>query len=489
MMAKALNERQMQVLRWISQGCPEGVWGDFTYKTSAQALRNRGLVSIVRRRGHWTAEVTQAGRHYLESGRYPPSSTTQSSTAKKTSSGSSSVSGADSAPSTANASNKGPAQATSAPAVHKTSKPRRATLGEQLVEDLLAAGGSLVVTQEYGVGAPNWTARIRSAQRCGKLPEGKELVHGWKAGGYEISIQDIPAWKLAVLAPIPVPDVIRKPHAVVSALRDGSPALRLSKSVQQRALRLVQAIVTEAERRGHKVQLPRAEHRRSRSRALGGGDLFTITARGQLCGFSFGQAQDRTEHVPTAKELADAERYSWVKIPAYDYSPSSRLAIALNGGIQHRRSTWTDAADRPLEDQLPEIVQEVDLRGLAAERKRAEEEEKARNKLSRWEAAMRQARLEYAEAFRIRVLQQQEHAWRQAARLDDYLAAARDRITALPDGAERSAAEQWLTWASKYVRSLDPLSRPLHLPEIPAPRHSDLEPFLHGWSPYGPYSR
>ncbi|MEU4998743.1 hypothetical protein [Streptomyces sp. NPDC021622] len=142
-----------------------------------------------------------------------------------------------------------------------------------------------------------------------------------------------------------------------------------------------------------------------------------------------------------------------------------------------------------MEDQLPEIPQEMGLRGLAAERKRAEEEEHARIKRYRWESAMRQARLDYAEAFRVRTLQQQESAWRQAARLADYLAAASARTAVLSDGAERSAAEEWLVWATKYVRSLDPLTRPLRLPEIPEPRHSDPEPFLHGWSPYGPYNR
>ncbi|QRX96852.1 hypothetical protein JNO44_10410 [Streptomyces noursei] len=214
-----------------------------------------------------------------------------------------------------------------------------------------------------------------------------------------------------------------------------------------------------------------------------------VTAQEQPCGFSFGQEQDRTEHVPTAKELADAERYSWVRIPQYDYSPSDRLTITLNGGIPHRQSVWKDAADRPLEAQLPEILQEVDLRGLAAERKRAEEEEQARLKRRRWEGAMRQAHVDYAEAVRIRALEQQEKRWRQARRFSAYLTAVSQHVEAMPDGTERAEAEAWLSWATHYVRSIDPLTQPLRMPEVPESRHSDLEPFLHGWSPYGPNSR
>ncbi len=53
-MAKtSLSERQLKVLRWIAGGCPAEAWDadDFTYKTSAQALQNRGLVKIARRGG------------------------------------------------------------------------------------------------------------------------------------------------------------------------------------------------------------------------------------------------------------------------------------------------------------------------------------------------------------------------------------------------------------------------------------------------------
>ena len=64
--------------------------------------------------------------------------------------------------------------------------------------------------------------------------------------------------------------------------------------------------------------------------------------------------------------------------------PSDRLPITLNGGITHRKSVWKDSVDRRLEDQLSEILQEVDLRGQAAGRKRAEEEVQARLKRRQW---------------------------------------------------------------------------------------------------------
>lgn len=67
-----LNYRQLDVLRWINEGCPEGRWSDFTYKIVAIALQSRRLVSVSKRGGRWNATIEQAGLHYLEHGGFPP---------------------------------------------------------------------------------------------------------------------------------------------------------------------------------------------------------------------------------------------------------------------------------------------------------------------------------------------------------------------------------------------------------------------------------
>ncbi|MEU9247480.1 hypothetical protein [Streptomyces sp. NPDC048385] len=73
--------------------------------------------------------------------------------------------------------------------------------------------------------------------------------------------------------------------------------------------------------------------------------------------------------------------------------PSERLRFILSGGQPHRASERADTPGRPLEEQLAEIAQEVTLRGQAAERRRQDEAEAARQKRIRWEAAMEQARI------------------------------------------------------------------------------------------------
>lgn len=71
-MKPQLNERQPAVLQWVGQAWPDGLWEDSSYQTSCQALQNRGLLKVARRRGQWGAELTDAGRHYLKHGTYPP---------------------------------------------------------------------------------------------------------------------------------------------------------------------------------------------------------------------------------------------------------------------------------------------------------------------------------------------------------------------------------------------------------------------------------
>ncbi|MFE2558338.1 hypothetical protein ACFXGT_20395 [Streptomyces sp. NPDC059352] len=105
-------------------------------------------------------------------------------------------------------------------------------------------------------------------------------------------------------------------------------------------------------------------------------------------GFLVLQEQDQAEHVATEKELAEAKNDSWVRIPRFDYTLFVRLRIVLSGGQPHRASEWADTADRSLEEQLTEVAQEVTLRGEAAERRRQDEAEAARQKRIHWEAAM-----------------------------------------------------------------------------------------------------
>ena len=139
-----------------------------------------------------------------------------------------------------------------------------------------------------------------------------------------------------------------------------------------------------------------------------------------------------------------------------------------------------------MEDLLSALLRELEIRAREDSQRKQEQEQQAAQKRLRWERAMEQARHEFREAERIEELTRQLGAWRLAADLDSYLSAMREQIRAITSGAERAAAESWLTWISEYRSWIDPLRHSPRMPPDRKPSNEDLQPFLHGWSPYGP---
>ena len=68
-----LNQRQLGVLRWIGDGCPDRDWPDQSHKLTASSLAGKDLADVRRKKKIWTATITAAGQYYLEHGKPPPS--------------------------------------------------------------------------------------------------------------------------------------------------------------------------------------------------------------------------------------------------------------------------------------------------------------------------------------------------------------------------------------------------------------------------------
>ncbi len=67
----SLNETQLAVLKWIGAGPDLDDPPTPAFKTSAIALRSRGLIELDRRRGRWNAVIVAKGEYYLEHGKHP----------------------------------------------------------------------------------------------------------------------------------------------------------------------------------------------------------------------------------------------------------------------------------------------------------------------------------------------------------------------------------------------------------------------------------
>jgi hypothetical protein len=220
---KTLTEKQVGVLRWISDGCPEGVMPDEFHRISAAALRGRGLVKTSGRGRTWKATITLAGREYLEK--------------------------VDS----------------SEPPI-----PRRPNVSvtQQLVDDVIAAGGVMRVPRRgwHDPDRVDYESRAQIAQRLGKVPDGKRLVLTYHQTELEIRLEDAAVPTRVDLTPVAVPNRIGRYHQAAREFRSRSDRHEISRDELPRTTRIVHAIAVEADRRGWKVSVPGEPKERTRPR-------------------------------------------------------------------------------------------------------------------------------------------------------------------------------------------------------------------------------
>lgn len=225
-----LNDRQLAVLQWVADGHPADAMQGNMYKRTAAALQDRRLVKISRAGGNWSAVLTEAGQHYLAHGSFPAD---VGSTAGRV---------ADARPS--------PRQQASAAVRSSQSSPSRSRSStEQLVANVLAAGGVLEEAELDRVTRNRLSELVKQVNRFGKAPAGKRLVRrsipepggGYYARRWQVVLEDGPAGTDAPLVPVAVPAEVRRYHPAVAALRKGDD-LRIRGEARARALRVASQV-------------------------------------------------------------------------------------------------------------------------------------------------------------------------------------------------------------------------------------------------------
>jgi hypothetical protein len=341
-----------------------------------------------------------------------------------------------------------------------------------MIADVVQAGG--VLTVETGRGG-YWTNLAASATRYDKVPAGKVLKveQGKTWSETVIRLVDAPAWMTAELSPIAVPDQLRRAHVVVKAIRDNHDQLRLGREARARALRILDAIAKTAESRGYIVRTPDVERGYSRSKGY-----LSISIRGHSHTIDISELIDRVPHEPTMKELKDKERHPWVRIPAYDHVPSGRLALKVVGGWRVRQETLADTKTIDLEDRLPTVLQELELRSGAEEERERKLELERQERRRRWEQVKEEAKASAREQHRAEALMSQAVRWQQARDLAAYIDAAAVYIETLHD-ERRATAEEWLEWGRRHLSEINPLNDTLAMPADPTFTPDLLKPFMH----------
>lgn len=435
-----LTEQQIAVLAWIAEGSPPGRYDEgYTHRITARALESRGLTSITGRGSTWSAKITENGRAWL-AGPHPQ-------------------------------------------------PPAELSEADALLQSVIDAGGALPV--DWSPHDEPQRRLIKQSMKSSLRPHGKKLelraVGSWSDRTWEVALVEHPD-DLVDEQPVPVPKQVRAYHPAVKAFLADKEWSFVTPDHMTRAGHILQAIATEAERRGLVVSKSKAGERE------GGDHVNTHLAI---------QDSDARYSIrilelskPGAPRLAprrwnEPKRLSaWRESRTHEFVSTGDLELRLYGPLAaYDGDRFRDRKRASLEEHLPELFRALDIYRLkrAALAKQRVDEEAQRQ--VRWEGAMETARERFAHAFRVEALDRQATAWRRTQELRAYLAAlrlaARD-VTEAPPGA----LEDWMSWIEQQTDRTDPLANPAELaPSIPTPSPSELTPFLHGWSPYGPNHR
>jgi hypothetical protein len=428
---KTLTEAQVDLLRWVADGCADDVYEGTNHHISVAALQRRGLALTAGRGDAWTASVTGAGIAYLAEvdGPTPP-----------------------------------------------VARRPNVSISDQLLADVEAAGGRLEVpTRTWGRGGVNWERRVEVAIERGKVPPGKELRFHWLRGDHDlITLTDVPEDMVPVSAAVPLPARVGRYHPVVREFRSDAKGLDVSKAALPRVSLILHALVTEAIARGYKVDYAGEHH-------LGfTADDHRVTLAVEEVG-----VRHRWVTKPDRDQPGDPygiRHYKQVAVRD-DSRATGRLVFEyVPPGRDRRRVTkWSDRRGSRIEDVLAEILAEVPVAAAEARHQRVEAERQAAIRRAEWEQAMDAARGRYVEQLCREELEQQMSRRDEALRIRSYAEA----LTAVHGSEPTTAA--WVAWMHGRAAELDPLASPPSMPDPPEKvQPEDLRPYLKGRSPYGP---
>jgi hypothetical protein len=373
-------------------------------------------------------------------------------------------------------------------------KPRPLSKTEQLIADLIEAGGAMRVPYWREEGQPDFRQRALAAQRFGKVPDGKRLLLNRVRGGeLEIRLEELPEGMDLAIQAVPVPARLSRPHPVAARYRAQTDDHQVSRVALSRSVRIIHALAVEPERRGHQVanpNLPKRD-RTARDSAKEPVPHLVITVGGHSYSLSIAEEKVLLRGVWEERKRVQEEhrlRYplygSYERLKPYDSEATGQLTISLVASgyrREGRAASWSDRKSWTLEDKLPELLQELELRAVEDDEREAEEKRQAEERQRQWELAIERARQRFIEAYRAKVLRAQIAARQEAQVMSAYLAELE-----AAHGASAESAE-WIEWVREYIRRLDPLQSPPSMPAEPEISREDLKPFLPGgMNPYGP---
>lgn len=444
----SLRSQQQTVLQWIAEGCPDGVMTGSTYKTSSYALRDRGLVTVSKRGGVWSAAITEAGQQLLVPG--SPAPAPQPS-----------------------------AKRSLVPHAPKAPKPARVAPSasfevtvSRLLDELNVHGGALTVSDPSAEVRAAYRRAISAAIREHAVPAGQTIRHsGRDSGDLVIRLIDQSADEQPQPPVVPAAVSLDPDVPVIRQLLDEPARLEVSDAARPRAMLLIQALHSETDRRGYQLGARNGDE-----------PGFRIQIEEDTFDFTLSEELDRVEQFDP-EEVA-SKRYSWQRVSSRTVkAPSGRLVITMMP--TYHRLSWSDRKRWRLDDRLSDILQLVESRAAEARERRARLAAEKERRRTEWEAAVPLARQRYAAEFNRNRLDAQLDAHDRAERIRRFCGQLDELAEQQVDGPTRQAIRKWAALARREAEAVDPLTNldQLRVADPPGFSPAAVNRFMpHGWS-------
>ncbi|WP_254593078.1 hypothetical protein [Prescottella equi] len=445
---------QFDLLEWVSNGCPGGVYEGSSHRVSARGLHNRGFIRVVGKGKSWTAKITPEGVHCLKE------------QAKRVA-----------------VERERERRVEQAKAEREREQQELRTSAIEMLEATVAAGGRLDLGSGFSAQELTRIAEYLALEQL--LPEWQRLAHEPTRMDPDLGLTtylepDFEA--LTPTRPFRVPQYLRDPHPAVAAFR-GKRAY-VSKPQIARAARFLQAMVSAATEVGWKVPAKVPDSRSGRDDVKP--DL-ALDLPSQQIVVTVRELDQRGRVGSAFIEHIDHYTHAQRTVTNKAFSPSGRLEVTLaKVWEQQTILSLRDTSESALEDQLSILVHKLEVAEAEAQWGRQENDRRAQIREVRWEEVKAEAfsKLAYARnAERLR----DELARRQATVSMRAYADEIDAHAASLEARENEAAREWADWIRRHAQHTDPLNGSLQILQVTTCSHDELQPYMNGWSTYHPY--
>lgn len=452
--ADHLNEKQLRVLRWVEQGCPDGEYVDDNYghRITAKALAGRGLLRVEGHGTTWRATLTDLGVSRLAE--------------------------------------LGPSPATSPP-LNQDSEVIR------LLSRLQESDGRLDVSvRQDELDYPKLVQRFNRSEH---RPRGKQLKlsspdwrnHDW----FRLEYVDW-FWDNASVPVVKTLSPGSRLGTLAKAFVDTPDDQFVSKDSLPRAARILESIVRHATQAGIRCIDPRAvdeRKRRNGGNARGWSGHLELEAGSAVLRVQIrekpGSGSEKFDYYPNGDFNRTAYNRvqrlpAWQRNRNHTFVPTGELELRITRpGFGFDKARFKDKRSAQLEQQLGRLFQELEVARLEAAARLQREREADEQRKLEWEAAMTRARVLHRAGQEEALLTEQASIWRRHQEVRAFV----DELRRRDDGSDE-ALRAWIATGERVAQRLDAFAA-LAAPSFPAPTAQDLQPHLSGWSAWGPTVR